>query len=99
MQTLTQMRKEMGQLTEEDTNKIVDTAGMQINSLWPSDAIWWQILVSIDSGNGLLPDKTKWVSEWFSLTAFLRTADIVVHIVHTSCVIIAYTLKSLSSLT
>ena len=41
----------------------------------------------------------KWVSEWFSLTAFLRTADIKVHIVHTSRIIIAYTLKSLSSLT
>ena len=39
------------------------------------------------------------VSEWFSLTAFLRTADIEVHIVHTSRVITAYTLKSLSSLT
>ena len=38
-------------------------------------------------------------SEWFSLTAFLRTADIEVHIVHTSRLIIAYTLKSLSSLT
>ena len=41
----------------------------------------------------------KRVSEWFSLTAFLRTADIEVHIVHTSHVFIAYTLKSLSSLT
>ena len=29
--------------------------------------------------------------EWFSLTAFLRTADIEVHIVHTSRVITAYT--------
>ena len=27
---------------------------------------------------------SEWVSEWFSLTAFLRTADIEVHIVHTS---------------
>ena len=41
----------------------------------------------------------QWVSEWFSLTAFLRTADIEVHIVHTSHIVIAYTLKSLSSLT
>ena len=29
------------------------------NSLWPSDAIWRQILVNIGSGNGLLPDGTK----------------------------------------
>ena len=43
--------------------------------------------------------ETGWVSEWFSLTGFLRTADIEVHIVHTSRVVIAYTLKSLSSLT
>ena len=49
------------------------------------------------AGNGALQD--QWVSEWFSLTAFFRTADIEVHIVHTSRVIIAYTLKSLSSLT
>ena len=50
--------------------------------------------------NALLEiESVKWVSEWFSLTAFLRTADIEVHIVHTSRVIIAYTLKSLSSLT
>ena len=43
--------------------------------------------------------ETSRVSEWFSLTAFFRTADIEVHIVHTSRVVIAYTLKSLSSLT
>ena len=30
------------------------------------------------------------VSEWLSLTAFLGTADIGVHVAHTSCVIIAY---------
>ena len=30
-----------------------------INSLWPSDAILWQIWVNIGSGNGLLPDGTK----------------------------------------
>ena len=42
-------------------------------------------------------DPSKWSSfstrrggEWFSSTAFLRTADIEVHIVHTSRVIIAY---------
>ena len=34
-----------------------------------------------------------------SLAAFWGTVDIGVHVVHTSCVIIAYTLKSLSSLT
>ena len=39
------------------------------------------------------------MSEWFSLTAFLRTADIEVHIVYTCHVILAYTLESLSSLT
>ena len=49
--------------------------------------------------NRLQSHSCEWVSEWFSLTAFLRTADIEVHIVHTSRVIIAYTLKSLSSLT
>ena len=38
-------------------------------------------------------------SEWFSLTAFLRTADVEVHIVYISRVIIAYTLESLSFLT
>ena len=30
-----------------------------INSVWPSDTIWWQVWVSIGSGNGLLPDGTK----------------------------------------
>ena len=44
-------------------------------------------------------EELEWVSEWFSLTAFLRTADIDVHKVHTSRLVIAYTLKSLSSLT
>ena len=39
----------------------------------------------------------KRVSEWLSLTAFLGTADIRVHIVHASHVIITYTLESLSS--
>ena len=42
---------------------------------------------------------THQVSEWLSLTAFWGTADIGVHVVHTSGVIIAYTLESLSSLT
>ena len=41
----------------------------------------------------------KGVSEWLSLMAFLGTADIGVHIVHTSRKIIAYTLESLSLLT
>ena len=31
--------------------------------LWPSDAIWQQILFNIRSGNGLLPDGTKLLSE------------------------------------
>ena len=52
-----------------------------------SMAIWHQ---------GPASCKSQWVSEWFSLTTFLRTADIEVHIVHTSRIIIAYTLKSLS---
>ena len=39
------------------------------------------------------------VSEWLSLTAFLGTVDIRVHVVHTSRVIIAYALEPLSSLT
>ena len=32
-----------------------------VNSLWPSDAIWWQRSGSVntDSSNGLLPDGTK----------------------------------------
>ena len=38
------------------------------------------------------------VSEWLSLTAFLGTADIGVHLVHTSRVIIASILESLFSL-
>ena len=33
------------------------------NSLWPSDAVWWQRSVNIGSGNGLLPDGTKPLSE------------------------------------
>ena len=33
------------------------------------------------------------VSEWFSFTAFFRTVDIEVHIVHTSRVVIAYTIQ------
>ena len=40
----------------------------------------------------------KWVSEWLNLTAFLGTADSEVHIVHSSRVIVAYTLESLSSI-
>ena len=52
-------------------------------------ALWSQYTMAAD-------DLMNQVSEWFSLTAFLRTADIKVH---TSRVIIAYTLKSLSSLT
>ena len=40
-----------------------------------------------------------WVSEWLNLMAFLGTTDIKVHVVHISCVITAYTLESLSSLT
>ena len=42
---------------------------------------------------------SEWVSEWLSLTAFLGTEDIGVHVVYTSRVFIAYTLESLSSLT
>ena len=34
-------------------------AKWHLNSLWPSDAIWWQIWVKLGSGNGLLPDGTK----------------------------------------
>ena len=34
-----------------------------INSLWPSDTIWWQIWDNIGSGNGLLPDDTKPIPE------------------------------------
>ena len=40
----------------------------------------------------------EWVSESINLTSFLGTADSEVHIVHISCVIIAYILESLSSL-
>ena len=40
-----------------------------------------------------------WLSEWINLTAFLRTADSKVHIVHISCIITAFTSESLSSLT
>ena len=39
------------------------------------------------------------VSEWLILTALLGTADIRVHIIHISRLIITYTLESLSSLT
>ena len=39
------------------------------------------------------------VSEWLSLTAFLGTVDIRVHVVNISCVTIAFTLESSSSLT
>ena len=43
---------------------------------------------------------TAWVSQWWlNLAAFLGTAESEVHIVHISCVIAAYTLESLSSLT
>ena len=41
----------------------------------------------------------EWVSEWLSLRAFWGMADIGVHVVQTSLVIIAYTLGSFSSLT
>ena len=30
-----------------------------VNSLWPNNAMWWQILVNIGSGNALLPDGIK----------------------------------------
>ena len=36
-----------------------DLVTKTFNSLWPSDAIWWQIWVNIGSCNGLLPDGTK----------------------------------------
>ena len=47
----------------------------------------------------MMMTSSEWVSEWLKLTAFLRTADNEVHIVHISRVIIAYTLESLSFLT
>ena len=52
---------------------------------------------------GLIRNLTRavgeWVSEWLNLMAFLGTVDSEDHIVHISCVITAYTLESLSSLT
>ena len=35
------------------------TSPQWVNSSWPSDIIWLQIWVYIDSGNGLLPNGTK----------------------------------------
>ena len=37
-------------------------------------------------------------SEWLSLTVFLGIVDIGIHVVHTSCVIIAYTLELLPNI-
>ena len=43
------------------TSKIITISprGHNVNSLWPSDAIWRRDWVNIGSGNGLLPDSTK----------------------------------------
>ena len=42
-----------------------------VNSLWPSDAIWQQeIWVNIGSGNGLLPDGTK-----YNMTVWIWTGN------------------------
>ena len=60
--------------------------------------IWVEMKRSSPQCTGIF-EKGEWVNEWFSLTTFLRTVDIEVHIVYISCVIIAYTLESLSSLT
>ena len=54
----------------------------------PSDESHWNLQVI----------SQHWLSEWLNLTTFLGTANSEVHIVHISCVIIAYTLESLSSL-
>ena len=39
------------------------------------------------------------MNEWLNSTSYFWTTDIGVHVVHTSCVVITYTLESLSSLT
>ena len=49
--------------------------------------------------NDFLWQASEWVGEGLSLTAFFGTADIGVHVVHTSRVITTYTLESLSSFT
>ena len=64
-----------------------------LSTIWLGDKR--MILPSLHTSPNIPPD----VSEWFCLTAFLRTADIEVHRVHTSRVIIAYTLESISPLT
>ena len=62
-------RRDQEAALEEARNKVLDcplcgkklktTNVSSVNSLRPSDAIWWQIWVNIGSGNGLLPDGTK----------------------------------------
>ena len=42
----------------------------QINSLWPSDAIWQHGSVNIASANSLLPDGTIWQPFCFGLNVF-----------------------------
>ena len=68
-------------------------------ALWPWPFAWTSLPSMVIITENFTMIRWQGVSEWFSLTAFLRTADIEVHIVHTSRVVIAYTLKSLSSLT
>ena len=61
--------------------------------------IWEWISNLFHFFNGYMITYPCWASEWLSLTAFLGTVDIGVHIVHLSGVIVAYTLESLFSLT
>ena len=49
VQEMTNTIKYEGRLIKEDF----------VNPLWPSDVMWWQILVDICSGTGLVPDGTK----------------------------------------
>ena len=63
-------------------------SGIEKSKFWKSGKwIFWETA----SPEGICH---KRVSEWLSLAAFLGTVDIGVHIIHTSRVIIAYTLES-----
>ena len=56
----------MSTVTKEAVSKSLDNNVIfpHINSLWPSDAIWWQIWINVGPGNGLLPDGTKPLMTW-----------------------------------
>ena len=98
-------------LVQERRNSIANALEICLSCTNPSTSLWLSSCIYPvnptppgQNGHHFTDDMFKrifWneVSEWLNLTTFLWTADGEVHIVHISCLIKAYTLESLSSLT